>query len=226
MLEARVHKTILASAAVLLLLPPREAGAVGRDDSGWTCSFVIANSRYYWFPKDKTGKPENGELYRETHAGQFVLTTRFKIGGETAAKLTPLTLQIIWGDPLQGIAVRPQRRIELTDRASSRWDDPLEASSWFDGNPYGATALDFTLRWKSLSDWSKTYPALDLAVLDLGNKVVDRQELPKDTLAAPKDEIRRALIEMARVSRDFGNSKDFGDGKECTYEEFMTIVVG
>ena len=215
--KTRIYGSLLAGSAILLL-PPHAALAKERDSSGWTCSIQSASGRYYWF-LDEAGKLEGNSLYRDSKAGQFVLTTRFKADNAVAAgRAMPVMLQVHWDHPDGRTFAAARHRIELTDGIATRWEDPFEASPWFMGNSDDET--DLALSWASVKDWSAAYPGLVLTVRDPNNGIADSQPVPDGVLSTSPEEVRNALLQMARLSADFRNSK------ACEHQEIEWIVVG
>lgn len=209
--KASFYQTAFTATAMMLLLPASAASAKQRYLSGWSCSLNTQSGRFYW--SVNAGSVWGNDLYWETNAGPFVLTTLYQMGDRQTGKMTPRTVEVAWDGTL-GLT---HNRIELTDPEAGQWDDPIEASSWF----YGEPSMSLKLGWKTVAQLSSNFPNMVVSVRDLKNRVAETQTFATARVAAPQDEVRSALLQMAKISANFEKSD------QCHYdEELMEIVVG
>jgi len=211
--KASFYQTAFTATAMMLLLPAGAASAKQRYLSGWSCSLSTQSGRFYWSVNAGSGTMWGDDLYWETNAGPFLLTTLYHLGDRQTGKITPRKLQVAW----DGTLGWTHNRIELTDPEADQWDDPIEASSWF----FGESSMSLTLGWKAVARLSSNFPDMVVSVRDLKNRVVETQAFATARVAAPEDEVRSALLQMAKISANFEKSD------QCHYdEELMEIVVG
>jgi hypothetical protein len=225
--EAR--PVLVTMAIILLLAPPAKSGTYRPhpryndkhvERPGWTCDGVTGRASFRWQVDDRTQSAEFSAISWRSDFGRFSLWTELGSSKGLPSDPTPVAVEFNWSNPPESIAGLPRRRLELRQDEAGQADIPIAASDWLVSDRSRVVSL--TIRWPDLAGPAAKGIASSVVVRDEAGATIDRLPLPPGVILGVKDDVSRALLEMARANADFRNAA------ACFYMDDLdlTIIIG